>query len=650
MPDNGRQPHRALAPPHGSEKDGGTSANRRFRRGLMLGVGALVGNAALAGRLWQLQVVETDRYRDQATRNRLRIDPVRPVRGLIYDRNHEPLTRNVPVFGVWVTPADVPKAHEASLISTLAALTGERPADLQFRLDIARRDPGRPARLAPDVPRDSALVIAERRNDLPGVQVRADVHRKYLHGDAFGHLLGFVGPVPAESVEEYQSQGVGFDEDVGLSGIERSFQGVLRGVDGSRAVEIDALGGELRKISAEAPVEGGNVMLTISVREQRAIREILARHLALRDGGAGVVVVVRPNDGSIVALVSLPDYDNNTFGTGGDPDELKRLITDPRRPLINHAIAGLYPPGSSYKVIAAAAALETGVVLPQTKILCEGKLVLPSGWAFNDWLPSGHGLVDLHRGISESCNIYFYNVSGGNPHTNLTGFGNRRMVEFEHGFGFGKTSGIDLPGEAAGLVPTEEWKRSNLGQPWVTGDTYHAAIGQGLVQVTPLQIAMMYSAIGNGGRLLRPRLVDRLIDSQGNVLQRPPVRERGRLPISAEHLQLLRNALLEAVNGPNGTGRRARSEATIVAGKTGTAEYSGARDAAGNLPSHAWFAGYAPADKPEYGFAVLVRDGGEGSFAAAPVARDIIDYLMTGRMPPLPQDRPDFVPPMRRLV
>ena len=650
MAANGDHSGQAAPAAHGTKSDGGASANRKLRRGLILGGAVLAGNAALAGRLWQLQVVDTDTYQEQATRNRLRTEPVRPVRGLVFDRSREPLVRNVPVFGVWVTPADVPKAREGSIIASVAALTGERPDDVRLKLAQARYDPGRPVQVATDVERDSALAIEERRHDLPGVQVRSGIRRDYLHGDAFGHMLGFVGPVPAEALEEYQALGVGFDETVGLAGLERRFQGALRGTDGSRKVEIDALGRELNEIAAEAPVEGRHLVMTVAVREQRAIREILARHLALRDSGAGVAVVIRPEDGSVVALASLPDYDNNAFGADGDASVLTRLVTDPRRPLINHAVAGLYPPGSSYKVVAASAALETGIVLPQTKIRCDGQLVLPSGWAFKDWLATGHGMVDLHRGISESCNIYFYSISGGNPYTNLTGFGNRRMVEYERGFGFGEVSGIDLPGEAAGLVPTAEWKQGNLGQPWVTGDTYHAAIGQGLVQVTPLQIAMMYAALGNGGRLLRPRLVDRIVDSQGHVLQRIPVSERGRLPVSDEHLQLLRNALLEAVNGVNGTGKHARSEFTVVAGKTGTAEYSGTRDANDKLPSHAWFAGYAPAENPEYAFAVLVRDGGEGAFAAAPIARDIIDYLMTGQMPPLPQDRPDFIPPTRRLA
>ncbi len=628
---------------------GGARPGSKARRALVLGGAALAGNAALAGRLWQLQVVDTATYREQAVRNRLRTETVRPVRGLIYDRNREALVRNVPVFGVWLTPADIPPERTGAVLASLAALTGERAEDLRFKLELARQDPGQPARVSANVPRESALAIEERRHDLPGVSVRAETRREYVHGDIFGHIVGFTGPIPAESVERYRAQGVSFDEDVGVAGLESGLQQTLRGADGRRRIEIDALGRELRQIFDESPSEGDNVVLTIAVREQRAIREILARHLALRDAGAGVVVVVRPDSGEIVALVSLPDYDNNVFARGAKAEEFEHLAADPRRPLINHAVAGLYPPGSTYKMVAAGAALESAVVLPWTKILCEGRLVLPSGWAFNDWLATGHGLVDLRRGIAESCNIYFYNVSGGNPYTNLIGVGNRRLSDFERGFGFGERTGIELPGEASGLVPTAVWKHTNLGQPWVTGDTYHAAIGQGLVQVTPLQLALMYAAIGNGGKVMRPRLVDRVIDARGNLVRRSAAHQRNQLPISQHHRRLLHEGLVEAVGGRNGTGVRAKSEFAAVAGKTGTAEYSGTRDKDGKLPSHAWFAGYAPAERPEFAFAVLVRDGGEGAFAAAPIARDIVEYLMTGELPPLPQDRPDFVPPTRRL-
>ena len=619
------------------------------RRALLLGGAALAGNAALAGRLWQLQVVESDIYREQAAHNRAQTRPIQPLRGLIYDRNREPLVANAPVFSVWLAPADLPPEREGPAIASLAVLTGERLEDLRFKLSQARLAPDTPARLARAVPRESALTIEERRQDLPGISVRTSTRREYAHGDVLGHILGFTGPIPAEEVEAYRQQGVRFDEDIGLAGIERSLQTRLRGRDGERRLETDAFGRALHELSFTPPQVGQHAVLTIAVNEQQAIREILARHLALRERGTGAVVVLRPNTGDVVAMVSLPDYDSNIFTRGASSESFALLVSDPRRPLINHAISGLYPPGSTYKVIAASGALEAGVVLPQSKIHCDGRLILPDGWAFDDWLPQGHGLVDLERAIAESCNIYFYNVSGGNPYTQLQGLGNRRLAEFERSFGFGERTGIDLPGEASGLVPTSEWKNQNLQQPWVTGDTYHAAIGQGLVQVTPLQIASMYAAIGNGGRVMRPRLVDRMLDQHGNVAERVPARVRSVLPVSDTNLRLLQTGLYRAVNEPQGTGPRARSSHTIVAGKTGTAEYSGGRDAQGRLPSHAWFAGYAPAEQPEYAFAVLVRDGGEGAFAAAPIARDIVDYLVTGDMPPLPQDRPDFISPDHRL-
>ncbi|MCY3959023.1 MAG: penicillin-binding protein 2 [Chloroflexi bacterium] len=619
------------------------------RRALLLGGAALAANTALAARLWQLQVVESDTYRAQAAQNRARTRPIQPLRGLIYDRNRTPLVANAPVFSVWLTPADLPLEREGPVLANLAVLTGERLVDLRFKLNQARLAPDVPARLARAVPRESALTIEERRQDLPGIAVRTGTRREYAHGDVFGHILGFTGPIPAEDVQTYRGQGVRFDEDIGLAGIERSLQTQLRGRDGEQRLETDAFGRALHELSFTPPQVGRHAVLTIAVNEQKAIREILARHLALRERGAGAVVVLRPDTGDVVAMVSLPDYDSNIFTRGASSESFALLVSDPRRPLINHAISGLYPPGSTYKVIAASGALEAGVVLPQSKIHCDGRLILPDGWAFDDWLPQGHGLVDLERAIAESCNIYFYNVSGGNPYTRLQGLGNRRLAEFERSFGFGQRTGIDLPGEASGLVPTSEWKNKNLQQPWVTGDTYHAAIGQGLVQVTPLQIASMYAAIGNGGRVMRPRLVDRMLDHHGNVADRTPPQVRGVLPISDTNLQLLQAGLYRAVNEPQGTGPRARSAHTVVAGKTGTAEYSGARDAEGRLPSHAWFAGYAPAEQPEYAFAVLVRDGGEGSFAAAPIARDIVDYLVTGDMPPLPQNRPDFISPDHRL-
>jgi len=371
----------------------------------------------------------------------------------------------------------------------------------------------------------------------------------------------------------------------------------------------------------------------VEVEFQRGMHEIMARFLG--DLGAGVAIVMNIDSGDVLGMVSYPAFNNQLFAEGISTEDFSRLASDSRRPLINHAIAGLYPPGSTYKLVVAAGALEEKVLSPEHIVDCPGHLTLPSGWIFYDWLLTGHGEVNIHRAISESCNVYFYNVSGGNPYTDLVGLGERRLAEYSRAFGFGRATGIDLPNELDGIVPDSEWKHDNLDEPWVTGDTYQAAIGQGFVQATPLQLLNMYAAIGNGGTLYRPRLIDRVENSQREVIDIPEVEELGRLPLSADNLERLRSGLLEAVQGVNGTGKQARSEVASVAGKTGTAEYTGQLVEGGNLPSHAWFAGYAPADRPRIAFIVLIRDGGEGSAAAALVARDIVDFYFTGTVAPM---------------
>ena len=307
-------------------------------------------------------------------------------------------------------------------------------------------------------------------------------------------------------------------------------------------IEVEALGREVRELAVTEPQPGINAFLTIDLEFQRSVNELLNRFLG--DRGAGVAIVLDPNNGDVLSMVSYPSFDNAPFAEGISAAAFERLATDDRRPLINHAISGLYPPGSTYKLVAAAGALEEKVAIPATSIECSGHLILPSGWIFYDWLLSGHGNVNLHRAISESCNVYFYNISGGNPYTEFRGLGEERLANFGREFGFGSPTGIDLPNELAGVVPDHTWKSRNLDEPWVTGDTYQAAIGQGLVQATPLQLVNMYAAIGNGGTLYKPRLVDRIEDSQGEVLEVPAVRELGKVDVSAKNLELLRRGLL----------------------------------------------------------------------------------------------------------
>ncbi len=612
---------------------GAGRSNSSSRRTLLIGAAAAAGGAALIARLWDLQIVRSGEYIGQAEANRTRQQAVSPVRGLVYDRNGVQLARNLPIFDVWVMPGDVPEELLPDVGTRLGKLTGHDGSELATTIGLGQGRPTDPIRLIRDVDRETALIVKERTLDLPGITIRDSAKREYFHGEVMGQMVGFTGSISAERTEEYLERGVGLDEDVGLAGIESHLQDLLRGRDGRRLIEVGALGEERREFAYTPPESGRSVYLTVEVEFQRGMHEIMARYLG--DLGAGVAIVTNIDSGDVLGMVSYPAFNNQLFAEGISSKDFSSLVSDPRRPLINHAIAGLYPPGSTYKLVAAAGALEENVLSPEHIVDCPGHLILPNGWIFYDWLLTGHGEVNIHRAISESCNVYFYNVSGGNPYTDLVGLGERRLAEYSLAFGFGRATGIDLPNELDGIVPNSEWKHDNLDEPWVTGDTYQAAIGQGFVQATPLQLLNMYAAIGNGGTLYRPRLIDRVENSLGEVIEIPEVEELGRLPLSAANLERLRNGLLEAVQGENGTGKQARTEAAVVAGKTGTAEYTGQLVEGGNLPSHAWFAGYAPADRPRIAFMVLIRDGGEGSAAAAPVARDIVDFYFTGTLAPM---------------
>ena len=466
------------------------------RRALILGGVAAAGGAALIGRLYDLQIVRGGEYAGQAEANRTRQEAVAPLRGLLFDRNGTRLVRNLPIFDVWAMPGDVPEDRIVGVAVAVAGLTDGDATDLETQLTISRSRPLDAIRLARDIPRETALIIQERALDLPGVTVRDSARRKYSHGDVMGELVGFTGPISAERADEFLEQGVGLDEDVGLAGIENKLQEVLRGKDGRRLIEVGALGEERREFAFTPPEPGRNLYLTVEVEFQRGLHEIMGRFLG--DDGAGVAIVTAIDSGDVVGMASYPTFDNQLFAEGISTADFSALASDPRRPLINHAVAGLYPPGSTYKLIAAGASLEEEVVDPDHIIECPGHLILPSGWVFYDWLLTGHGPVDMHRAISESCNVYFYNVSGGNPYTDLVGLGEQRLAEYSRGFGFGQATGIDLPNELAGTVPDHEWKQERLEEPWVTGDTYQAAIGQGFVQATPLQLMNMYAAIGRG--------------------------------------------------------------------------------------------------------------------------------------------------------
>jgi len=602
-------------------------------RFILFRVAIVLVMVVLLTQLWRLQIVEGQRYQKLAEDNRLRLRFIPATRGVIYDRNGVLLTRNRPSFTVSLVPAELPDPGEEELILQLADLLQMPPAEIGEKVHEARlKAPFSPVIIKTNVPRDTAFIIEEQRHRLPGVLVEIESVREYPNGALTAHQVGYVGRVPGERADEYVAQGYDLNDIVGLTGVELSYEYELRGVKGSKIVEVDSRERELRTVPGTEvqPRPGHNVHLTIDTKLQAAVAEILAAGIAKSKAKSGVAIVMNVHTGEILASVSLPTYDNNLFSGGISAADYQRLQEDPQRPLVNHAISGTYPPGSTIKPIFAAAALQENVVRPNTRIFCGGtmsvadKYVPDKYWTFYCWNRYGHHDVNVVNSISMSCDIYYYTIGGGtdwfrNP------LGLDRLERYARLFGLGDRTGVDLPGESQGLIPNAEWKLAQpwnkSGEPWVTGDTYNMSIGQGFVLVTPLQILNAIVAIANGGTLYKPQIVHHITDADGNVVQ-PFRREIIRqLPVNDEYLVLVRRGMREGVLW--GTAYGANLWQINVAAKTGTAEY-GVPDATGRKPTHAWMVGYAPYENPEIGVVAFLEGGGGGSQNAGPVLGQII--------------------------
>ena len=621
----------------------------------------------IAYRLWDLQVVSSQEYQSSADRNRYRLVPVDSPRGIIYDRLGRFLVRNVPSFTVSIVPAGLPEGEAArrAVLSRVGELLDMPVESLsvgpsvssvvgtEATLPLARgpQTPGieeilqertissyAPVRIASNVDRQAAFIIEEEHLELPGVVVAAQPLRHYVDGPLTAHILGCVGSIPSDQLKHYVERAYQPDDLVGLTGIELTQEAYLRGTKGEKHIEVDAFEREVSLLALRPAVQGHSVILTLDLELQRVVEQAL--HEAMRTAGSrvGVVVAIDPRTGEILAMVSLPSYDNNLFSGGISYEDYVTLSTDRYRPLVNHAISGLYPPGSTFKIVATAGALQDGIVDSRTLLTCQGTLLLPNKYFPDDWTKaqtfycwakSGHGALNVVGALRQSCDIYLYRIAGG--YQEFEGLGIECLADYARMFGFGEPTGIELSGEAAGLVPSDRWKRQNYGENWVTGDTYNAAIGQGYVLATPLQLLNGTVAVANGGTLYGPRLVYQIIDAEGKVVHALSPEVAAYLDISPENLALVRQGMREAVT--HGTAWMLDVPSIEVAGKTGTAEYPGLDDEGnlmlddeGNLPTHAWFTAFAPYQDPEIAVVVFLEGGGEGSQTAVPVASEILRY------------------------
>ncbi len=588
----------------------------------------------LGARLWHIQLLRGSELRTRAAANRFVERETEADRGVIYDASGRQVVLNRPRFTVSVVSAALPSdpADEARVLRRLAealdvplstppvrrasALAADQavspPVSVMARLqaDESGHIPRSwtPVPLARNVPRDTAFALMEELADLPGVIVGEAPVRQYPAGPTLAHILGFTGSIPQEELADYRARGYQIYDIVGRSGMEATYENELRGQKGKKWVEIDATGRELRTVGeSQAPKAGHSLYLTLDLAFQAAVEEILATGLRRLGARSGAVVALDPSSGAVRALVSWPTFDNNMFSAGTSVEEFQALLANPDRPLLNRAISGQYAPGSTFKIITAAAGLEEAVISGRTRIHDPGVIYLPNEYdpniryPFTCWLRSGHGSLNVVGALAHSCDVFFYEVGGGyhEAGANISGLGSRKLAAYAHLFGLGEPTGIELLGEAAGRVPTPEWLMDHSGEYWGTGQTYITAIGQGYILATPLQMANVAAVAANGGTLYRPHLVERVVDAQGNVLRRPGEVMR-RLPIREEHWELIRNGMRGAVE--YGTAQRAWSRLprqVSVAGKTGTAEFCDwvpdqaggycRRDREGHLLTNAWF-------------------------------------------------------------
>ena len=566
----------------------------------------------LTARMWYLQILKGNEFERFSLENRIRITKFPAPRGKILDRMGRELVVNRSSFDVYVFPNDV---NDIDSVSRGLSYTVGIDVDV-IRKKITKaikENRFKPTLIAKDINRDQLAFIEARKISLPSVFIEINHIRDYPYGDIGAHLLGYLGKADKNDYKNYPN--LIASNLVGKYGVERTFEKHLRGEDGYNQKIIDAHGREVKwhllekDLKSKDSVSGLDVFLSIDLDLQKVAEESLGER-------AGAVVVLDVRSGELLALVSHPTYNPEDFIMGMDSAKWNKLMRNKYYPLLNRATQGTYAPGSVFKIVTAAAALKEGIVDPDTRFYCPGSYKLGNK-KFRCWRSGGHGWVNLHQALVESCDVYFYNIS--------EKLGINRLAKYIKGFGFGNPTGIDL-NERNGIAPSREWKNKTQKTPWYMGETVITGIGQGYISTTPLQIALMTASIANGGILLKPQIAKRVISPDGeNIINMIP-NSNGHIPVGQEVAQHIMDALIGVVNEPRGTGRGSRLETMLVAGKTGTAQvisldyrsdWIGHKD-------HAWFTSYAPADNPEIAVTVLVEHGGTGGAVAAPIVRQIL--------------------------
>ncbi len=581
--------------------------------------------AIIITRLWSLQVQHGEDYRQLALTNRVRYLEVVAPRGNILDRKNRAIVTNRPTFNiVWVREAG---ALDDELLKRMARVLHIEVSHLLAQIRKAANTPRHlPVRLAVDIDWETVAYIENNRLNLPGIKIEIVPQRVYHYGNLASHILGYLAEISKKELQSVDAETYHGGDLIGKMGLEKLREEVLRGEKGRDYMEVNARGFEQRRLKGLEPLPGNDLQLTIDVDLQIAAEQMMAEY-----DKAGAVVVMDVNSGRLLTLVSAPSISLEDFSGGISQEKWKEYLDNPRLPLLNKIVQGQYPPGSTYKIVTALAGLSEGVITPETVIYCPGHYKFGNR-TYRCWKKSGHGAVSLKRALTESCDVYFYQVG--------QRLGVNRLAEYAKKFGLGERTGVEIEHEKRGLVPTTEWKKKAKGVAWQEGETLSIAIGQGFDLATPLQICGMTAALANGGTLYKPQLVESVRDPDGRLVESYHPEIRNHFSGQGVNLQLIRQGLVEAVNGKHGTGKRARLENITVGGKTGTSQvvrviqyrHLKEKDIPYKYRDHAWFTCFAPAENPEIAVTVLVEHGLHGGSGAAPVAREILEKYFAERL------------------
>ncbi|MBI5417393.1 penicillin-binding protein 2 [Candidatus Poribacteria bacterium] len=573
----------------------------------------------ILARIWYLQIIKFNHFQKLSLENRTRLVAESAPRGLFFDHNGNLLVNNRPACSIAVIPEDI--KNNKKIVSQLCTLLDMTPGEIRNKIKKNKKElKFYPVRLKYDVSQEIITRIEENKEEYPGVMIIVESRRDYTSGELGAHFFGYLGKINDDELKNKEYKDYRNDDYIGKTGLERTYEKYLRGISGVRRIEVNALGQQLSSNIILDPIPGYNVILTID----KDLQELAEK---LMENKKGSIVAIDPANGEILAMVSKPCFDPNMFSGQISSSDWDKLNNDPEHPLLNRAVMGCYPPGSTFKIVMALAALEEGVITQEYSENCSGVFTY-GNMTYKCWKNGGHGSVNITEALVHSCNIFFYKL----------GFkvGINNIEKYAHKLGLGEITGIDLTQEKQGLVPNPAWKKKALKEPWFTGDNISVSVGQGYVLVTPLQMVNLIAGITNGENIYKPHFIKKVVSANNKLIYEFPKVRIKTLDISAKTLEIVKDALWKVVNRW-GTGRRARIPGVNIIGKTGTAQIVAKADIYDNLKTddipehirpHAWFVSCGPSSEPKIAIAILIENGGEGGQVGAPIAHDLYDLYL----------------------